>query len=113
MTSSVLSFRQRQIINELELLQRLPLSQEQLIHPSSYPSQLAYALQAQSMMTQPAPPPPQPIPVPEPSFRGMTREDFHQHVRQRLEDVAQAALNRTDGEREYQQKELLIKSRLR
>ena len=43
----------------------------------------------------------------------MSRETFHDIVRARLENVAQNALNRTDGEREYQQKENLIKNRLR
>lgn len=96
-------------MTELELLQRLPVTQEQLLQPN-YQSPLAYAIQAQQMI--PLQPPPQPIRN-EPSFRGMSREDFHAHVRRRLEDVAQAALNRTEGEREYQQKELLVKSRLR
>ena len=111
--NALLFFRQRQIINELELLQRLPVTQEQLLHPNYHPSPLAYAIQAQMPQLAPPPVPPPPPARPEPSFRGMSREDFHLRVRNRLEDVAQAALNRTDGEREYQQKELMIKSRLR
>jgi len=51
--------------------------------------------------------------APEPSYKGMSCENFHALVRRKLEDVAQAALNRTDGEREYQQKELILKNRLR
>ena len=111
--NALLFFRQRQIINELELLQRLPVTQEQLLHSNYHPSPLAYAIQAQMpQLTLPPVLPPPPV-RPEPTFRGMSREDFHLTVRNRLEDVAQAALNRTDGEREYQQKELMIKSRLR
>ena len=65
-----------------------------------------------SFMVQAAPPQQQPR-APEPSYKGMSCENFHALVRQKLEDVAQAALNRTDGEREYQQKELILKNRLR
>ena len=48
-----------------------------------------------------------------PSFKGMSSESFHSYVRERLEKVAQAALDRTDGERDYKRKESLIKTRLR
>ena len=65
-----------------------------------------------SFMVQ-APPPQQQSRAPEPSYKGMSCENFHALVRRKLEDVAQAALNRTDGEREYQQKELILKNRLR
>ena len=55
----------------------------------------------------------QPIGPPEPTYKGMSSETFHEIVRDRLEAVAQKALNRTDGEREYQRKHIFIKNRLR
>ena len=117
----------------MEMLQRISTIESGPIHafnPQLYqqqifqsqclpPSALNPSVTAQSSRMQPGPsfmvqtaPPPQPR-APEPSYKGMSCENFHALVRRKLEDVAQAALNRTDGEREYQQKELILKNRLR
>ena len=85
--------------------------QSQCLPPSAQTSRVMQP--GPSFMVQAAPPPQQQPRAPEPSYKGMSCENFHALVRRKLEDVAQAALNRTDGEREYQQKELILKNRLR
>ena len=133
-------FRSKNVLNEMEMLQRISTLESGPIHafnPQLYqqqifqsqclpPSALNPSVQTSSarvmqpgpssFMVQAAPPPPQQQQqprAPEPSYKGMSCENFHALVRRKLEDVAQAALNRTDGEREYQQKELILKNRLR
>ena len=130
-------FRSKNVLNEMEMLQRISTLESGPIHafnPQLYqqqifqsqclpPSALNPSVTAQtssrvmqpgpSFMVQAAPPPQQQPRAPEPSYKGMSCENFHALVRRKLEDVAQAALNRTDGEREYQQKELILKNRLR
>ena len=136
-------FRSKNVLNEMEMLQRIStlesgpihafnpqlyqqqIFQSQCLPPSALnPSVLNPSVQTSSRVMQPgpssfmvqaAPPPPQQQQprAPEPSYKGMSCENFHALVRRKLEDVAQAALNRTDGEREYQQKELILKNRLR
>ena len=127
-------FRSKNVLNEMEMLQRISTLESGPIHafnPQLYqqqifqsqclpPSALNPSAQTSrvmqpgpSFMVQAAPPPQQQPRAPEPSYKGMSCENFHALVRRKLEDVAQAALNRTDGEREYQQKELILKNRLR
>ena len=139
-------FRSKQVLNEMEMLQRIStletgpihafnpqlyqqqtLFQSQCLPPSAHSSvtapsiqasvarlthhqgvQPTFMVQATSQHQQQQAPR-----APEPSYKGMSCENFHALVRRKLEDVAQAALNRTDGEREYQQKELILKNRLR
>ena len=132
-------FRSKNVLNEMEMLQRIShlesgpihafnpqlyqqqtLFQSQCLPPSALNnSSVTAQVQARlthgqhqpfMVQTQTAPPPQR---APEPSYKGMSCENFHALVRRKLEDVAQAALNRTDGEREYQQKELILKNRLR